>query len=94
MDGRTTYDFPPRMLLGLPPRPRIYQMQFHELAALVYRDNIWQKHADQKRLHQELTNKKQPEEMERAKRRKALKDRSTEPSGLSMLMIEHLLAVP
>ena len=67
-------------------------LQFHELAALVYRDNINIKHDSRKRLAEELVTKKRPEMLARKSRMKALVDQAKpSPNLLAEIIIEHLL---
>lgn len=80
-----------RQLLALGPRT-VANLQFHELAALVYRDNINIKHDNRKRLAEELVRKKRPEILARKARMKALADQAKpSPNLLAEIIIEHLL---
>lgn len=70
----------------------VANLQFHELAALVYRDNINIKHDNRKRLAEELVRKKRPEILARKARMKALADQAKpSPNLLAEIIIEHLL---
>ena len=82
-----------RQLLGLTPL-QVEDLQFHELAALVYRDNIYMKHGDRTRLLKELDVKKQPEMTVRKARTKALADQAkASPDLMSGIILEHLHTV-
>lgn len=68
-------------------------MEFHELSALLYRDNIREKHDAKKRLHNELEEKKKPEEQTKKAKLKAVADAKQKPSTMAVLLMEHLIAV-
>ena len=83
-----------RNVLNLQPTPDFMSLAFHELSALLYRDNIWQKHAARNRLNIELTRNKMLEDHEEKTRLKALKTSLPPPQQMAELVIEHLLGVP
>ena len=69
-------------------------LAFHQLSALLYRDNIWQKHAPRNRLNSELARAKMLEDLEEKTRLKALNTSLPPPQQMAELFIEHLLGVP
>ena len=82
-------------MLGLELTPELQRLEFHELAALLYRDNLRVKHSDRSRLAAELSAKKREEEMIEDKMLHeatlgAAHERNTNPTV--ELCIEHLLA--
>lgn len=71
----------------------LYQMDFAQLSALLYRDSIQQKHSNRQRLLVELTNHKQEEDNAKKRYRKALENTSS-VDAFAELILDHLLAVP
>lgn len=68
-------------------------MNFAQLAALLYRDSIQQKHSNRDRLLVELTNQKQEELDAKKMYRKSLENTSS-VDAFTELILDHLLAVP
>lgn len=83
----------PRTILGLQPSTELYQMQFNQLAALLYRDNIRQKHQARDRLLKELTDKKAEEDRHKDALKK-LDFGGQNKDPVAELLVEHLLIAP
>lgn len=82
-----------RNTLGLQLSPQIGMLPFHKVAALLYRDNVDQKHGERGRLLEEIEDKKKGET---AKRKAMLKDRQDQRQPLddcAQMMVSHLLSV-
>ena len=73
-----------RSLLNL-SNAAVADLEFHELASLVYRDNLRVKHDPRVRLQQELGKKPKPKPTELP---------AHHPDIMAVIIIEHLIAVP
>ncbi len=76
------------------PVGRLNGLEFHELAALVYRDNVRLKHMDQVRLQKELSLLNKSEESTRKQRQKSFQQKQSPADVMAELIIEHLITVP
>ena len=82
-----------RQLLNLKPTEQFMKLAFHEVSALVYRDNIWQKHDSRDRFRKELVTNKAIEESQKSQQAKALKEQQPPVDPMMEMFIEHLLGV-
>lgn len=80
--------------MNLKPTPDFMSLAFQQLSSLLYRDNVWQKHAPRNRLTSELTRNKMLEDLEEKTRLKALNSSLPPPQQMTEMFIEHLLGVP
>lgn len=76
-----------RRILGLKQTPEFMSLEFHQLAALLYRDNVWVKHAPRDRLRKELA-EKAVVDIE-----KQITDTSLPQQHMIYVYVEHLLGV-
>ena len=79
-------------MLGLAPS-LVSNLEFHELASLLYRDTVAVKHQNRDRLAQELGLKGQEEEREKKKKTSRFASQQQKSDFMAEMVVEHLKAV-
>jgi len=71
----------------------VSNLEFHELASLLYRDTLTIKHQNRDRLAQELGLKGQEEEREKKKKTSRFASQQQKSDFMAEMVVEHLKAV-